>query len=218
MLLGRLGITTDVEAARQLLFNDSSRILLLSEEPIMEKSDRVIPATILLPPYTCVMAALDNNIEVACDEYINYLSSREPDMFICTVIAALKNGMNILILLGKDEAEVGFSNWLGSYLANVFGIVMATDKNGFMYNNVFDPMILAKLYMYDLITSEELFIRYPQGFDLPRGIIAKLVMELNPYVQYPSEEAYYAYFNGYKERIKQHNNQPLISPLMRGGV
>lgn len=218
MLVGRLGITTDINLVNQLLYEDNARILLLSEEQLQLPNDRIVPATILLPPYPCVMATLDNDLVKARDEYMVYLMSKEVDMYICTVIAAIMRGMNIVIYLGHDETEMKFSRWLEEYIAITYGIIMDSDHSYYAYDQRYDGVILGKLYVYDLISHDELFMRYPYNLELPKYTIPKLVMEIAPYVQYPSEQSYVEYFERHKKLIKENNNQPLITPLMRGGI
>ena len=148
--------------------------------------------------------------------YIEYLCSKEPDMFICAMLAALLKGINILIYLGPDEANMPFVGVLTQYLWNTYGIGPGTDSSRYTINIGMEHVVLSKLYLYDLINYQELFVLYPPGVKLEEYVIPKLMYELNPYVETPSKEAYEEYFNNFKERIKQNNNRILINPITRG--
>ena len=219
MLKGILSMTTDYRIANAAMLN-GHKILVLSEEPIqgfnLGQNNNIVPATVLLPPYPSVMAELDNDINTAYSQYIGYLNSREPNMFICAIIAALLKGINIVILVGANESEMKFIDWFFQYMSNSYGIHIQTNEFQFWYNKMFNGVILADLYGYDLIGYMEFFIRYPATLDLPKKVIPKLVMEMNPYVSDTSEIGYLRYFETFKNHIKENNNQPLINPLIRG--
>lgn len=215
MITGTLAITTDLNMAKAAMFS-GAKILLISEEPIQELVN-TIPATILLPPYPSVMAELDGDIENAYGQYIGYLNSKEPSMFLAAVIAAALKGTNIVMVLGKNESEMKFGMWFVEYMEATYGIRMQINNSvQFMYNNAYDGVILTALYGYDLIGYVDFLTMYPYGLNLPKSLIPKLVMELNPYVENPTEESYTRYFENLKNHIKENNNQMLISPLLRG--
>ena len=218
LINGKLAITHDVNIVNNTLCN-GGKVLLLSEQPspnIMQ-SPNIIPATILLPPYQCVMAELDGEYDIAKTIYTEYLVEKEPDMFICAIITALLDPLtNILIYVGEDEINMSFVSVLLGYLMNEYGITVTSDMNNFLYNMAYDAVILSKLYLYELIDYQFLLTMYPGPVNLPEYIIPKLIYDINPYISIQTPEAYYCYFNGLKNRIKDNNNQLLINPIIRG--
>ena len=215
MLTGQLYITTNIDAVYREQYRNT-KILFLCDEKQDVPGVEIIPASILLPPYESVMAELDDQKDVAAQIYIEYLCQKEPDMFIAAIMAALLRGVNILVYLGPDEANMSFIGTLTQFLWNMYGIGAGTDYNKFTINIALEPAIYCKLYFYDLINYEEFFILYPAGIKIEEYVIPKLVYEINPYVEFPSKQAYEDYFNGYKERVKQNNNKILINPITRG--
>lgn len=209
-------MTDDIGLANAALYQNMS-VVTLCEGNIegLNYSNNVVPGSILLPPYISVMAELDDDIIMAYNQYIAYLSSKEPNTYISTIIRALMAGKEVVILLGKDESQMNFVKWFYQYMIESFGIQMQTRDVPFVYNSNFDGVILGYLYAYDLITYGEFFVLYPKGLELPRYVIPKLVAEMNPYIPNPSEEAYMNYFQAFKERIKENNNQMLINPFSR---
>lgn len=219
MLIGQLLITIDIDLVNDTLTNGVGKVLVLSENQdnkTIFSSPNVIPASILLPPYESVMADLDGNTEMANIEYINYLCRKEPDMFICAILAALLKGINILIYIGKDEAEMPFVSSLIRLLYDQYGITIGTEHHQFMYNKAYDAVIDSKLYLYELITYQDFFILYPETVMIPDYLIPKLIVDMNPYVEVQTTDNYKMYFEGYKNRIKSNNNQLLINPISRG--
>lgn len=219
MIDGYLTITNNVEIVNNALCS-GGKVLLLSEQPDSKiiQSPNIIPATILLPLYESVMAELDGELEISKTIYYEQLASKEADMFICAITRALfdSKGMHIVIYAGEDEMRMSFVGVLMSYFFNEYGITIGSDMDNFSYNVAYDAVLLCKWYLYELIDYNYLFMLYPAPVNIPEYIIPKLIFDMNPYVANTTMEEYYRYFNEYKNRVKQNNNQVLICPISRG--
>ena len=218
LINGCLAMTQDINIVNNTLCS-GGKVLLLSEQPnpAIMQSPNLIPATILLPSYECVAAELDGELEIAGAIYSEYLASKEPDMFICAIITALLDpATNILLYVGQDELNMSFINILIGYLMNEYGIIIGSSIDQFSYNIAYDAVILSKLYLYELINYEFLFTMYPAQVNIPEYIVPKLVHDMNPYLQVQTPEAYYCYFNDFKNRIKLNDNKFLINPIVKG--
>lgn len=212
MLKGSIYITTDINVVRQML--STNKIVIIGEpDQILVQSTNALVASVLLPPYNCMMAKMDNDISQFTTLYYNHLMSNEVSNFIAALIRALYNGTNILLYSTQDEFSLYFEQFYNFMISN-YGIYIGTPVNQFMV----DPNLIWKLcssmYMYELFTVEEFFINYPQGIQIPDEVIMKLIYELNPYVEdNKSFESYKLYFYNYKERIKAANNR-FLAPIM----
>ena len=173
----------------------------------------ILSGTTLLPPYEALMAEMDNDIIRFQQIYSFHLAKKENDMFICAIIRALLEGINIVIYIPKDEAELMFSNVLVQYINDVYGITILPDTC--MYNETYDAILVTKLYVYDLLTTEEFFTLYPIGPDLiyDEFLLQKLMMVMNPYVLDRTSAGYYTYFNDYMKHTKQNGNKMPIIPI-----
>ena len=173
----------------------------------------VLPGTTLLPPYEALMHEVENDFMGFRQIYTMHLAKKENDMFICAIIRALMEGINIALYVPKDEAELMFSKVLVQYLSDVYGISIL--PSGSVYNIAFDAGLLTKLYVYELITKDEFFILYPANINLINDpfLIQKLMMEMNPYIEDKTGLGYYNYFNNYMMQIKNNGNRIPVSVI-----
>lgn len=221
MFNGQFIITIDPDVINQALYTDSAKVLYLSDEdisrnPLIELGCNTIKSSILLPPYDSVCAELDNEVNLAIQIYIEYLSSSDVDMFICMILKALMNGSNIILYPGHDEADMPFIPVFLQYLTNYFGIIVGSPYEPTQYDYRAFPVILNKLYLHNLIDYQTLFILYPVDAPIMENIIPKLIQDINPYVSNPSMQEYIEYFERYKYRVKQNGNKVLKTVITRG--
>lgn len=217
MLKGSIYITTDINVVRQML--STNKIVIIGEpDQVLVQSTNALVASVLLPPYNCMMAKMDNDIQQFTTLYYNHLMTNEVSNFIAAIIRALYNGTNILLYSTQDEFSLYFEQFYNFMITN-YGIYIGTPANQFMVDPNLTWKLCSAMYMYELFTVEEFFINYPQGIEIPDDIIMKLIYELNPYVEdNKSFESYKLYFYNYKERIKAANNKflaPVISMVSK---
>lgn len=210
MFKGSLYITTDINVVRQMM--TTNKIVIIGEpDQALVQSTNALVASVLLPPYNCMMARMDGDINQFIMLYNNHLSSLECSNFLAALFRALYNGNNILLYSTQDEFSLYFEQ-LYNYLVSNYGVYIGTPNNQFTFNPEFTWRLCTSLYIYELFTVEEFFMNYPQGLQIPDDIIMKLIYEINPYVQDQSFEGYKKYFFDYKERIKGANK--FLSPIM----
>lgn len=212
MLKGSIYITTDINVVRQMM--STNKIVIVGEpDQLLVQSTNALVASVLLPPYNCMMAKMDNDIQQFTMLYYNHLMSNEVSNFIAALIRALYNGTNILLYSTQDEFSLYFDQFYNFMISN-YGIYIGTPANQFTVDLTFIWKICSTLYMYELFTVEEFFTNYPVGTEIPDEVIMKLIYELNPYVEDPkSFECYKSYFYNYKERIKAANNR-FLTPII----
>lgn len=212
MLKGSLYVTTDINVVSQML--STNRLVIIGEpDQTLVQSTNAMVASILLPPYNCMMAKMDNDIPQFTQLYYNHLMSNEVSNFIAVMIRALYNGTNILLYSTQDEFSLYFEQFYNFMISN-YGIYIGTPVNQFTVDPNYFWKLCSTMYLYELFTVEEFFVNYPQGLEIPDEIIRKLIYELNPYIENNNSfEAYKMYFYNYKERIKAANNK-FLSPVM----
>lgn len=212
MLKGSIYITTDINVLRQMM--PTNKIVIVGEpDQALVQSTNALVASVLLPPYNCMMAKMDNDINQFTMLYYNHLMSNEVSNFIAAIIRALYNGTNILLYSTQDEFSLYFEQFYNFMIAN-YGIYIGTPANQFMVDSALNWKLCSALYLFELFTVEEFFINYPSGIQIPDDVIMKLIYELNPYVEdNKSFECYKTYFYNYKERIKAANNK-FLAPIM----
>lgn len=212
MLKGSIYITTDINVLRQMM--STNKIVIVGEpDQALVQSTNALVASVLLPPYNCMMAKMDNDINQFTMLYYNHLMSNEVSNFIAAIIRALYNGTNILLYSTQDEFSLYFEQFYNFMIAN-YGIYIGTPANQFMVDSTLNWKLCSALYLFELFTVEEFFINYPSGIQIPDDVIMKLIYELNPYVEdNKSFECYKTYFYNYKERIKAANNK-FLAPIM----
>jgi len=175
-------------------------------------------ASTLLPCYAAASAELDGDMESFYAIYWNHLATKEADSLICVIITALIRGINILLYTPHDE-EISFNytNALVRYIYNTYGIAIGNNVTQFAYNPAFNAVICTRLYMHDLIKSEEFFVLYPAEVDIDIMIIPKLAFEYRSVIQHlNTQEEQFVFFNRYKNNIKRANNTFLRIPIRRG--
>lgn len=220
MLKGTIAMTSDPQVLATAIY---SGCIVVCMKESLERDEYLGPnpiyASVLLPQYEAVSAYLDGNDQLAKSFYASYLSTREPDMYICSLIAASIKGLNVLIYIDKDMYEMGFVQIFYMYLIGAYGVyINVSPDTNFSFDPNFTTVVLSTLYMYDLMDMGAFFAMYPQGVPLERYVVPKLVSEFNPFSMPRSQEDYYNYFMAYKENMKLNGfNQPLINPFITNG-
>lgn len=210
MFRGSIYVTTDINVVRQMM--TTNKIVIIGEpDQALVQSTNALVASVLMPPYHCMMARMDGDMQSFVMAYNNHLSSIECSNFIAALLRAIYNGTNILLYSTQDEFSLYFEQ-LYNYLVMNYGVFIGTPNQQFSFNPEFTWRVCTSLYMYELFTVEEFFINYPAGIQIPDDIIAKLVYEINPYVNDQSLEGYKKYFYDFKERIKGANR--FLAPVM----
>lgn len=173
MIKGTLYFSSNVEATINAMRTGYKVISLTEDEGISGS----LKGTILLPPYQAVMAEMDNNFIGFQNEYTIHLMKKESDFFISMIVMALFRGENIIIFIPKDESKLMFVEGLIGHLSSYFGIFPGSEVRPFYYDISFNPIILSKFYIYDLIPKEDFILWYPPQVELYPETFYKLSNE-----------------------------------------
>lgn len=219
MLKGIISMTGDSQTINTAIQNGYTVVCMKeSIEPNEYLGPNVIYASILLPPFEAVSAYLDTEDLLAKQIYFDYLSTREPDMYICALLAASLKGINIVIYIDKDMYEIGFAGMFHEFLLMTYGVnINSCETQNFGFIPTAIGVILSKLYLYDFMDFDSFFMMYPQGMPLEKFILPRLLADFNPFTVPATELDYYNFFMNYKENIKLYGNKPLIIPFVTDG-
>lgn len=213
MLKGTIYATNNMQILQNAL-GSSSVIIVGEADDNFINSINAVKGSVLMPPYQCVSALMDNRIEEYNRLYFQHLSEPCCVELIAVIIRSLYNGNNIMIYMNPDEYNMYFAQ-LSQYLLNTFGIMIGTESNNFGYNNNYDYALCTLLYQFNLFSPQEVLTLYPQGVQLTEPIIMKLITDINPFIEGADFSSYSLYFNNYKEKIKMNNNIFLKPSLRR---
>ncbi len=210
LLNGDIRITNNIDEVKALMF--MHRVIFIGEpDEVLLKMTNGIPASLFIPPYEIIMDEMDGHMELFVKKYTLYLCSRECSEYIALIIRALYDGTNILLYLSKDESEMWYSKVLCDFLKSQYGITVSHLSMPAIFNENYSNIVCDFLYSFDLMSIDEFFMNYPANVSISPVNIAKLVSQLNPYVLERTMESYIAYFNSFKQTIKQNNNKYLTN-------
>lgn len=196
---------------------NGGKVIYIADEPNPEISNNpfIVTAGVLLPPFEAIQAELDDNIEQAIGIYEMYLSNSEANMYIISLVAAALKQIPIGILFGRDEKNMQFPNIFINFLYKYYGIVLGI-KN--MMNPYIEysymPIILAKLYSFNLIDYPTFFLMHPIDLPIQDYIISKLVFEVQPLVDEKTHECFKKYFEEVVKYTRSQNR--FIEDTMKG--
>ncbi|MBR1988199.1 MAG: hypothetical protein IKA36_04060 [Clostridia bacterium] len=166
---GSLFVTDDIMFVRQILMDPRSTMLCLSldevDRSLEREFNRVVPATLLLPPASAVCAEIDGDEERFIQEYSNYLNSEIPTGFIVTILKLLHDAQNAIMYIPSFNED---SVWFNQLMMNFFvrwGITIGMSKEkGFNYDPRYDTVILEELYRNNYINVFQFIIETPMGY------------------------------------------------------
>lgn len=193
------------------------RVVKMSEDINLNLNNIItVGGTILLPPYNIISAELDG--EDTRKLYSDHLMSKDCESYICTIIKAIKRGVNIIILIDQDMLQFTFINTLIYYIYYISGIMIYVGPSLCSFDNTKTGLLLSKLYFHSLIDYNEYMTEYPKDINLPEWNILKLINDINPDVPYEqrNEIGYYNYFNAMKNNYGYNNKNNMIIPGIIG--
>lgn len=128
----------------------------------------IISASILMPDIIGMEADINGTPDEFRDKYFNYLNSDAPKSMIVTIITALYQGKNIILLVPPEANGLNYPMVLLNYFSIFHGINAGCVETGtmFTYNPAADVTNADYMYMFNIIgPSEYLFIAGP-NFDM----------------------------------------------------
>lgn len=191
------------------------KVVYISEEldPRYSTHPAIITAGALLPPVDAVRAELDGNLLDSMMLYEAYLSREEADPYISILLAAALNQIPIGILFGRDEQNMQFPKMLIDFVYKYYGLVLGL--SGKVQPHIIEemmPIMLAKLYMMDIIDYKTFMEKHP-ALPINPMVISKMIYEVNPVVDIKDIQHYTEYFEMTRNAIQNNNGRFLVDPL-----
>lgn len=210
-LVGDINISNRLEDLEQCRF--THKIILIGEpDKDLVTQYNMIAGSLFMPPYDAVMEEMDGNYPAFHDKYYKHLFSNEVQEYVALIFRALYEGKNILLFLSKDESEMMYSKVLLEFLNSIFGLTVFPIGKSALFNINFTDPVCDLLYFYNLFTYTD-YLRYRSETPIGPVILQKLVMEINPYVPYRTEEYYQDYFKHLQQSIRMVPG-PVISGIV----
>ena len=191
------------------------KVVYISEEldPRYATHPAIITAGALLPPVDAVRAELDGNLLDSMMLYEAYLLREEADPYISILLAAALNQIPIGILFGRDEKNMQFPKMLIDFVYKYYGLVLGL--SGKVQPHIVEemmPIMLAKLYMMDIIDYKTFMEKHPV-LPINPMVISKMIYEVNPVVDIKDIQHYTEYFEMTRNAIQNNNGRFLVDPL-----
>ena len=186
MLKGTIYITDDLNVIYNTPLN-TTKIVSLDEDDILDKRIDFIGGTCLLPPMEAKIAEADGNEQLYDSLYTNHLLMPFQQQFIGALVAFLYKGGNLILFL----PEVGYNNTINKLVFHLYkiyglhpGIIGSTnplDANWF-YDAKCIPIWLNLIFTANVITPYEYLLNYPADAAITNeNVIMQLIDEINPY-------------------------------------
>jgi hypothetical protein len=145
-----------------------------------------VPASILLPPYEAMSELIDDNSELAYIIYHNYVYSYEVFHYLILIMGALVfNQNNLAIMFDRDAYELKIVEWLGTIIAETFGIRWATYYSPMQVDEVFARDTTSH-YMFQrgMIDCNEFIMRHASN-QFTADDIALMCSQMRPCINGP---------------------------------
>lgn len=170
---GVLYFTRDLNEAVNLINQSPSNKCLFVGDTMGKYDNMVnqyglIPASILMPDIICMEADVNGAPGEFQNKYYTYLDSEGPKSMLVTIITALYQGKNIVLLVPPEANGLNYPSVLLSYIQSHHGITTASRE--FNTNPMYDPTAdlynADCMYMFNIIgPAEYLYIAGP-NFDM----------------------------------------------------
>ena len=204
-LPGQLTVCTEPAEAKAL-YDQGWKVICLSE--VNEYKDIMPDAmlgSVFLPPYESMDLLLDGNMDMFSIAYSEYLfNSNEVEMMISIIMAAMYQGINIVLMISRHEYELGFYQIFANCVASATGILIGFSM--YMpaaYDPKFNDQNMARLYMDGFINYADLLVFTDNPIINPYVCI-RVCNDIG-YITKDAQEAI-DYISSYFFRIKENSN------------
>lgn len=160
----------------------------------------IITASTLMPDYAGLEADLNGSVEELRAKYFPYLATEEPRMFIATLIAAMYQGRNIILLVPPEYSKLRYPTLLMEYLYTYHGIQTMFKNVPFAYNKAFDVYNADCMYACNIIGPAEYLMVAGPGFDMVDKLCYDTQMQFQPNT---SKEQIKQYFEEWRKKMMQ---------------
>ena len=159
---GILSLTTDINSAISASISGWKVLYLgdpIEERNVIDQYGFIISMP-LVPDYKTLEKFIDGFQDEFDLEYSDQLGNPETMSFFASILAALHQGVNILIYFPRSVMELRYPAVLVQYMKQQFGIVGGTTENQCMYSDQYnDPNILL-LYINNLVNHIDFLLTY----------------------------------------------------------
>lgn len=217
MMNGTLNIVTDQQLILQsAVSNPNIKVLVISGN--MDDNDPFIQSTsaslvsVLLPPPSSSMMEMDGNIQGYLESYYAYLNSGHAFMFVCVILRAIYNGVNVILYTTPEESQLSFMSVISDFFQNQFGITVGTVDRPYEFNPNYFPIILEIMYMNNIMNADELLFSYPEHVQIQnQHLLTKLYSDVVPYLgtTSPTMDQISMYFNNRVHLSKRNIIDPI---------
>lgn len=193
-------------AEAKALYDQGWRVICLSESnDYRDIMPEAMMGSVFLPPYDSMDALLDGNMDAFSLMYSEYLfNSNEVEMMISIIMAAMYQGVNIVLFLSKQEYELGFYQIFANCVASMTGIFIGFSLYmAAAYDEKFNDQNMARLYMDGFISYADLLVSTDNPITNPYVCI-RICNDIG-FITKDGKEAV-DYVNSYLLRIKENNN------------
>lgn len=215
IIKGTLIFTRDMNEAISIIAQSPSNKCLFVGDS-MGKYDTVlnqygiIPSSILMPDLICMEADINGDPMEFKNKYYAYLNSEGPKTMLVTIITALYQGKNIVLLVPPEANGLAYPNVLLEYFRQFHGIMAASKE--FNTQPAYDPSadLSNANYMYGFNTispTEYLAIAGP-NFNMIDKLCYDTHITIQPQTDFNSIRSY---FEQWRQNIIAGSN--LIKPF-----
>lgn len=212
MFKGTIYMTSDINIVNNSIAN--CKVLMVTNEPLLEGHPNRVGATILLPPTQAIIADADDDMMTFQNLYYQYLISDEVTEFITLLFYILNKGVNILMYIPKEDVKsLDYVGFLLAFFMNNYGIQIGTDQAQFSFNPQFEGIVGDMLYLNELIDYDELLMGFNVAL-LNDATIVKMYNRISPYMLgKPTIMQMREYFIRYQQDIFKRNKflEPVVS-------
>lgn len=174
MFKGVIEVTSD---PNYLATKAGYTVLMLGEyEDLYVPMMDTMSASILLPPYVETMLQMDGMLQEFEQRYIAYLNSPELRRYLSMIFLGMIRGMNFIMYVGRDEAQLPFYYTLLNHFLVYYGIAIGEFNKTFAYD-INNPNVILLLYEQNLVTPNAFLSYYPRNMMIPEPIAYKLACD-----------------------------------------
>lgn len=214
ILKGQIYATEDIEHAMMCLTSGAKIIYIGEPDQDLNRAtnNSLICIPLLTPPYEALRAVLENDIAKFSLMYTEHLNTKECQLLIASIVAALYKGFMVILLFPKDTKELLYPDFLIKFFITNLGIQIGSDKIQYAFNPIFDDVNLDILYRHNIISPQEYVFNCTNITQLS---LQKLIADLNIRVQNPNDiSQYIKWVEEYHDRMVLANRLLTVQPFV----
>lgn len=215
MLRGQLWATSDINLVDNAL-KQGFKVIYLGDPISIDPNhkDHFVTATSFVPDYQTMALQVDGNLDGFIQMYIASLNGKAAIEMMSVILMCLYKGFNVIFYLPPEASGLNYVQYLLQYIEMNYGITAQTKNTIFSFNPQFAGRVIELLYLHDLVTANEFLLNSVSLDDIS---IRKLVSELHPVVQNPSDiKEIIAWLSRYKDEMVN-AGKPLINGIQYAG-